>query len=132
MTDSELLKLVAELQAAFAKNMPEAQKNIWLKQFRSFDKDQFERATEEIIRSEEKFPSIATMLRYLGQADRDKGIKQMAAECLHLASRRDVPYVQVLEGHLAMCRENLAITQDEDVWGTRIEWAEELLRREIA
>jgi len=88
-------------------------------------------AVREIIRNEERFPSLATMLRYVGEADREKGLKALAVDCRHMAKRRKEPYEWVLRGRLEMAEENLDLDDDFDrTWHEQAEMCRELLYRE--
>jgi hypothetical protein len=143
MLGSEALALVAELEAAFAKPLALPTRESYVHELKPHPFGVAETAMHELIRTEERFPTIAITLRYVAAErgargaveltpdQRRKAIEALRGDVAHLASRRGESFREVLRGHLAMCRENLDITGDE-AWGTRIGWCEELLARESA
>jgi hypothetical protein len=148
MQGSEALALVAELQAAFGKQLSQDTKNAWIRELDPYALTDGQTAVRNIIRTEERFPAIAVVLRYVAeerklQGDRAltpeelrKALAGLRADAAHLANLREESFTDTLRGHLAMCRENLGLAGDDSeeraAWEQRIEWCEELLAKGAA
>lgn len=131
MLGSEVLALVAELQAAFGKSLSQETKNVWIRELEPSDAQDGVTAVREIIRNEERFPSLATVLRYIGEADREKGLKALAADCRTMSRLRKEPYEQTVRDRLAMCEENFDLDDEYDqAWHEQAGMCQELLHRE--
>lgn len=141
MNESQAAELLSELQEAFRRALPEDSIPAYQRALMSHDHERAEAGIRSLIDSEERFPPIAVLHRYIGrepsdaaglsEADRRKGKILLADDCRQMAKLRKEPFESVLRGHLAMCEENQFLDDEFDqTWHERASWCRELLHRE--
>lgn len=151
MQGSEALALVAELEAAFSRKVGEAGKNAFVRELLDHNSEAAQAGVRSLIQTEERFPAIATTLRYVREAESSngeeltaeqntQGLEQVRKDVAWMARFRKEPFIESLRSHLSQCRENLTESRemsdndpyDDQVktWERRVEWCQELLSRE--
>lgn len=75
MTDNEILEAIMNLEEAYEQELSDRKRDIWIARFRDYARFDFKKAVESIIRTRERFPSIATVYKALGEIGAQGGKK---------------------------------------------------------
>lgn len=148
MQGSQALALVAELEASFARKLPGPTKEAYIRELEMYPFEEGEFAVRNLIRTEDRFPSIATLLTYISEERQSQGTEELSPEqnrkalnvlrkdIAHLANQRREPFTETLRGHLSMCQENADLAGDNveerETWDRRAGWCRELLAKQSA
>ena len=65
MTDTDVLEQIMKLEESYEQELSDRKRDFWVERFRNYSKTDFSQAIERVIRTRERFPTIATIYKAL-------------------------------------------------------------------
>jgi len=77
MTNADVLEQIIKVEDSYEQELSDRKRDFWIQRFRNYSKIDFNQAIERIIRTRERFPTIATVYKALEEIGAREGRRKL-------------------------------------------------------